>query len=55
MKAIAPETTPQENMMRAIQMPRADFVHDDVRGHFEQKIGQEEDARAEAERGLGEA
>src|SRR5208282_3919418 len=34
--------------------PRADFVQDDVRGHFEQKIRKEEYARAEAERRLGE-
>src|SRR5580704_12866240 len=31
---------------------RADPVHDDVRGNLEQKIGQEENPRAESERGV---
>jgi hypothetical protein len=34
--------------------PRADFVQNNVRGHLEQKIRKEEDARAEAKRRLGE-
>jgi len=41
-------------MMRAIHL-RAEAVEEEVRGHLEQEIGEEEDAGAKAEHGGGEA
>jgi hypothetical protein len=54
MKDIAPETAPDENMMRAIHIRAPTLSRMTFEGAFEQKIREEEDARAEAKRRLGE-
>ena len=55
MNAIAPETTPQENMMCAIHIRAPTLSRMTFEGTSNRKYEKEEDARAEAKRRLGEA